>query len=71
MNELTTFTFADASSGDEVCVVIRYSEEAVALAISLSKNGDVEVVMQQQALGKLIDALSDVKTRISSRTPRT
>jgi len=64
MNELTTFTFTDASSGDEVCVVIRYGDGSVAFAMSLLSNGDVEVVMQKQTLSKLIDALTDAKSRI-------
>jgi hypothetical protein len=64
MNELTTFTFTDAASGDEVCVVIRFGNASVAVAISLLRNGDVEVVMQEQALSKLIDALSDARSRI-------
>ena len=64
MNELTTFTFVDASSGDEVCVVIRYGGESVAFAMSLRNNGDVEVVMQKQTLSKLIDALVDASGRI-------
>ena len=64
MNELTTFTFTDTSSGDEVCVVIRYGDESVAVSMSLSSNGDVEVVMQKQDLSKLIDALIDARNRI-------
>src|SRR5438094_9971094 len=50
MNELTTFTFIDAASGDEACVVIRYGDDSVAFAVSLSKDGDVEVVMRRQEL---------------------
>ena len=64
MEELTTFTFNDAASGDEACVVIRYGDGSVALAVSLSSNGDVEVVMPKQELSKLIDALTDAKGRI-------
>jgi len=63
MNELITFKFNDAS-GDNVCVVIRYSDDAVALAISLLTDGDVEVVMHEQALDKLIAALTDARSRI-------
>jgi hypothetical protein len=64
MNELTTFTFIDAASSDEGCVIVRYSDESVAVAMSLSSNGDVEVVMQKQDLSKLIDALIEARNRI-------
>lgn len=64
MKELTTFTFNDTASGDEACVVIRYGEDSVALAMSLSSDGDLEVVMHRQELSKLIDALVDARNRI-------
>jgi hypothetical protein len=64
MIQLITFTFSDAASGDEACIVIRYGDESVAVAMSLSSNGDVEVVMQKQHLSKLIDALIDARSRI-------
>ena len=64
MQELTTFTFNDAASGDEACVVIRYGEGSVAIAVSLSNDGDTEVVMRKQELSKLIDALTDARNRI-------
>src|SRR5581483_8143215 len=68
MNELTTFTFADAASGDEACVVIRYGDDSVAIAVSLSNDGDVEVVMRKQELTKLIDALTDAKNSNRSQS---
>ena len=64
MKELTTFTFNDAASGDEGCVVIRYGGDSVAIAVSLSKDGDVEVVMRKQDLSKFVDALTDAISRI-------
>jgi hypothetical protein len=64
MKELTTFTFADISSGDEVCIVIRYSEESVALAMSILSNGDLEVAMGKETLSKLIEALSAARSRL-------
>jgi hypothetical protein len=64
VQELTTFTFNDAASGDEACVVIRYGEGSVAIAVSLSNDGDTEVVMRKQELSKLIDALTDARNRI-------
>jgi len=64
MNELTTFTFEDAASGDEACVVIRYGDDSVAVAVSLSADGDVEVVLRKQVLTKLIDALIEAKNKI-------
>lgn len=64
MEELTTFTFNDAASGDEACVVIRHGDGSVAIAVSLAADGDVEVVMRKQELSKLIDALTDAKSRI-------
>jgi hypothetical protein len=64
MEELTTFTFNDAASGEEACVVIRYGGGTVAIAVSLSTDGDVEVVMPKQELNKLIDALTEAKSRI-------
>ena len=56
MDHLTTFSFTDASSGDEVWVIIRYSEACVSFAVSLKSEGDVEIVMHKQELSKLIDA---------------
>src|SRR5262245_22446067 len=64
MNGLTTILFSDASSGDEACVVIRYDDESVAFALSLASNGDVEVVMNKETLCKLIDALTNARSRI-------
>lgn len=65
MKDLTTYTFTDGASGDEVCVILRYSEVSVAFTMSLMSNGDVEAVMNKQELSKLIDALTEAKNRIN------
>ena len=64
MKELTTFTFNDAASEDEACVVIRYGGDSVAIALSLSSDGDVEVVMRKHDLSRFVDALTDAINRI-------
>lgn len=65
MNYVTTFTFTDADSGDEVCIIVRcYDEASVAFTVSLKSNGDLAVVMHKQELSKLIDALMDARNRI-------
>ncbi len=66
MNELRTFTFTDAYSGDEVCVVVRYGQGSVALTVSVMRNGDVEVVLEKEVLSTLIDALVDARSRLRS-----
>lgn len=64
MKELTTITFNDAASGDEACVVVRYGDGCVAIAVSLSNDGDVEVIMRKHELSKLIAGLTDAQNRI-------
>ena len=57
MKESATITFKDADSSDDAVAIVRYDESRVALCLSLKSDGDLEVVMKKEDVGKLIEAL--------------
>ena len=64
MKEQATLTFKDAASGDEACVIIRYSASNVAIALSLASNGDVEIVLPRADVDRLIEALTSARSKM-------
>jgi hypothetical protein len=57
MKEVATIQFLDAESNDEGVVVLRASCGLIAVALSLQKDGDLEVVLRLQDCQKLINEL--------------
>ena len=57
MKEAGTINFQDASDSDEAVAVVRYDEKSVAICVSKKTDGDMEVVLDQQAAKSLLEAL--------------
>ncbi|WP_298363013.1 hypothetical protein [uncultured Bradyrhizobium sp.] len=53
--------FVDRGSGDEGVVLVRVLEDSVGLALSLRKNGDIEVVFGSEELDQVIVALQTAR----------
>jgi len=60
MKTSRTILFTELETSDEGLIVIRSDEGSVALALSLRKNGDMEVVMSKVDAKRLLEALSEV-----------
>ena len=60
MKTSRTILFTEFETSDEGLIVIRSDEGSVALALSLRKNGDMEVVMSKVDAKRLLEALSEV-----------
>jgi hypothetical protein len=59
--EVATICFTDRDSGDEAVAVVRVEGEITGLALSLRRNGDIEVFFGRQELDHLIDALEKAR----------
>ena len=46
MKEVATLNFIDSDSNDEALIIIRVEKDLVAIAFSLKKDGDVELVFR-------------------------
>jgi hypothetical protein len=55
--EVATICFKDRDSGDEAMALVRVEGEITGLALSLRRNGDIEVFFGAQELDQLLDAL--------------
>ena len=55
--QIATIVFADLDSRDEAVAVVRVIGQITGLALSLKRNGDIEVFFGINELDKLIDAL--------------
>ena len=49
--------FSDRDSGDEAFALVRVEGDAAGLALSLKRNGDIEVFLGSRELEQLIEAL--------------
>ena len=66
---IPTISFIDKDSGDEGVVLVRVSGDAVGLAVSLRKNGDVEVFLGAEELDRLIRVLEDARRVLRAKIP--
>ncbi len=57
-------TFIDKHSGDEAFVLVRVVGSVVGLALSLRKNGDIEVLMEADELDRVIGALQQARSAV-------
>ena len=57
MRNLATLEFVDQSTSDKGVVIVRMSEEAVGIALSLAKDGDIEVWLSGADMERLLHSL--------------
>jgi hypothetical protein len=55
--QIATVRFTDLDCGDEALAVVRVMDKTIGLALSLKRNGDVEVFFGTKELDQLISAL--------------
>jgi hypothetical protein len=67
--QVATICFPDRDSGDEAAIVVRTVGDAAGLALSLRKNGDIEVFLGAQELDQLILALERTRELLSGVKP--
>jgi hypothetical protein len=57
MEHVATIQFTDRDSNDEALAIVRATDSAVALTLSVRNDGDLEVVLPNDACNELIAAL--------------
>jgi len=62
--QVATFRFTDRDSGDEAMALVRVEDETIGLALSLSRDGDIEVFFGRQELEQLIEALQKARATL-------
>ena len=67
--EVATICFKDRDSGDEAMAVVRVEGEITGLALSLRRNGDIEVFFGRQELEQLIEALQKAQAALPGVKP--
>jgi hypothetical protein len=55
--QVAMIPFTDRDGGDEAMALVRVEGETIGLALSLRRNGDIEVFFGRQELEQLIEAL--------------
>jgi hypothetical protein len=55
--QVATVRFTDLDCGDEALAIVRVIDKTIGLALSLKRNGDVEVFFGTPELDQLIEAL--------------
>ena len=58
LEDIGTIEFVDLDSNDNAFAIVRASEGAVALALSLEKDGDLDLLLPLEACNSLISLLS-------------
>jgi hypothetical protein len=61
--------FTDRDSGDEAMALVRVEGEIIGLALSLMKDGDIEVFFGAQELEQLIEALQKAQAALPGVKP--
>jgi len=67
--EVATICFTDRDSGDEAMALVRVEGEITGLALSLRRNGDIEVFFGRQELEQLIEALQKARAALPGAKP--
>jgi hypothetical protein len=62
--QVATIRFTDLDCGDEAVAVVRVVGQATGLALSLKRNGDIEVFFGKQELDQLVEALSKARVAL-------
>jgi hypothetical protein len=67
MTQVASIKFIDVDSGDEAWIGVRAVGKVTGLALSLMKNGDMEVFMQVSELDQLIEGLQKARAVVTGR----
>ena len=67
--QVATICLPDLDCGDEAVAVIRVVGEATGLALSLKRNGDIEVFFGAPELDQLIEALQKARAALPGVKP--
>ena len=67
--QIATIGFTDLGSGDDASAVVRIEGGAMGLALSLKRNGDVEVFFGPEELDQLINALQKARSELRGVKP--
>ncbi|WP_144441650.1 hypothetical protein [Bradyrhizobium sp. CCGE-LA001] len=57
-------SFVDRDTGDDAMVLVRVTEHHVGLALSLKRNGDIEVLFGAKELDQVIAALELARSAV-------
>jgi len=60
MEKSRTFRFMDAEAAHEVLIIVRHVDNGVALCLSSSEDGDVEVVLSKKDFHDFVRELSQM-----------
>ena len=58
-SNVATIQFTDAESGDAGVAIVRLTDKAIGLCLSLQSNGDIEVFLSSTDADRLVVALSE------------
>ena len=67
--QVASIRFTDRDSGDEAFALVRVEGEIVGLALSLRRNGDIEVFFGRQELEQLIEGLQKARAAMPGVKP--
>jgi hypothetical protein len=67
--QVATIRFTDIDSGDEAVALVRVVGEITGLALSLKRNGDIEVFFGTQELDLLIEGLQKARAAMPGVKP--
>jgi hypothetical protein len=67
--QIATIRFEDIDCGDEAVAIVRITDRAAGLALSLKRNADIEVFFGPEELDRLIDALQKARSALSGVKP--
>jgi hypothetical protein len=67
--QVATIVFPDLDSGDEAAAIVRVVGGTTGLALSLKKNGDIEVFFGAHVLDQLIEALQKARAALPGAEP--
>ncbi len=67
--QVAMIRFTDRDSGDEAMALVRVEGEITGLALSLMRNGDIEVFFGRQELEQLIEALQKAQAALPGINP--
>lgn len=59
--QIETIRFTDLDSGDDALATVRVMNGTIGLALSLKRNGDIEVFLGTRELDQLIEALQKAR----------
>jgi hypothetical protein len=67
--QIAPISFADRDGGDEAVMMVLAVDETIGLALSLRRNGDIEVFFGTQELDQLINALERARAALPGVKP--